>query len=517
MDTMFEIIIELIDHIREIGYVKFCHDCDQQKTKCGGHHELVHVISLAVKLYEKSNTRGCIISEKHRQLVSDWFHLKIKSLNMLNCCSVKQKEKAVTEFKNLHDATSAFQHLKNSSIVPTSFVEISIFMAKYECVVQRISVQSPNGSWEQLLARPFYDFDNCFANLHVISNILPATENCLCAVNHSRATQTLLRVAVDIFCISRFLQNNLDGRPHAGNIQRLLDEDKAVRTLLNAAQAINEVLHAYADDEILLSSIQLDFSLRSIHFIKNHLLLFDHHSAFIFTSLPELTKKEMDNEMELKLVALIAEYNHEYKDDISKMDALFQKCENLIEPPRLTSAMSDCTAFMGLMFKRLVDNERGNMHLQRIRQDDVYKVVHLKYLATKTRKISGNDLVYSNDESNIPQSYIRSMQVTEAFYRVGQGTKILSAALQAIFEANRYKMGQRALEAFTTDVLHICQRLGLQKQTVNLLLILGSLQMNEPDHFLVISNRSINLIQLASSITQHSTITLLGNCEFRQT
>lgn len=226
---------------------------------------------------------------------------------MLNCCFDKQKEKAVAEFKGLQDATSAFQHLRNSSIVPINFVEISFFMAKYECVVQKISAQSPNGQWEQLLTRPFFEFDTWFASLYAISDSLRATDNCLCDVNHSRATQRLLRVAVDIFRISQFLQNNLDGGPTARNVQRLLDEDKAVRTLLNAAKAVNEVLHAYAKDEISLSSVEFDFGLRSIHFIKNHLILFDHHSPFLFTSLAQFAEKEMENEMKLKLVALIAD------------------------------------------------------------------------------------------------------------------------------------------------------------------------------------------------------------------
>lgn len=162
------------------------------------------------------------------------------------------------------------------------------------------------------------------------------------------------------------------------------------------------------------------------------------------------------------------------------------------------SGKTDFHAFMGLMFKRLMNNERGTRHLRKIQYEYVYKVVYLK-------RISGTELVIAKDGYPIPQANIRSMQVTEAFYRAGYGTKMLSVALQAISEAVRNETGQSELIAFTTDVLHICQKLGLQKQTVNLLLIIGSLQINEPDHFRVISNRSVPN-RPVSFITEYSTI-----------
>lgn len=327
-------------------------------------------------------------------------------------------------------------------------------------------------------------------NLTMNNNLLPATYNyeCSCDVKYSKTTQKLMRVAIDIFGISRNLQWILEDPPTDRNFQQILDENEAVGTLLDAAQTINEVLHAYADDEISLSLVEFDFGLRSIHFIKNHLIHFDHLSSFLFTSLPKLITKRLNYEMKLKLVAVIAEYSHDYKSEIYDMNAFFEECEALLRFSEPTEANANCLAFMGLMFKRLAYNERGNKHLKRIYHENVYKVVYLKYLATKTGQLSAKDLVNSIDENHNPQNYIRSMQVTETFYRIGYGTKILSAALQAIFEAKQNETGQSELIAFITDVLHICQKLGLQKQTVNLLLKLGSLQLNEPDQFSVIYN-----------------------------
>lgn len=488
MDAIFQLIDCLVKEFSiQNEYVKFCDECKQQNMAYGGYHELADVISVAMK-FSKND-----INEKHRLQLSKWNTLRESCLNKLNCRkSEQQKKQAEIEMYRMQqmsliqsDTTSVIPHLNNSvSKEFGDFDEASILLTQNVCAIQKIIIDhSTNGQWENLLTQPFYEFGTWYASFNLTVKTMSAASNCSC---DSKTTHSLLKVAIDIFGISWKQQSILEGRPIGGNIERLLEEDNTVQVLTNAANIINDSLHAYVNNELTLSANEFDFCLRCIAFIKIHLILFDCYSSILFTSLPRIVAKPMNNDLKLKLATLLAEYSHEYNDELNEIRSFSQECEELMTNENVSDISAQtkliCSAFIGLMYKRSLENVRGTKLLNQFFNLRIYKVIYLEYLATKCIKISGNRLVNPDDPKHNAQQYIREIHVTEAFYRDETHVKILSASLQAISVAKMNSpldSDKTALIAFIVDVLPICERLGLQKQIVNLLLTLGSLQTDQ--------------------------------------
>lgn len=401
------------------------------------------------------------------------------------------------------------------------------------CLVEQLTTGcSSDVHWLDLLTKPFHALGSWYTNLDLNTNFLPIEHKCLCNVKHSGTTQTLVKVAIYLFGVSWKLQNNLKQfRLTNGNAQHIHDEHKAMETLLDAAKIINSLLGDYVDDVIPLETYEFDFCLRAISFIEDHLILFDYYNEFYtFWPLSGLIKKQLDNESKLKLATLLIEYSIEY-EKVGEMDEFFRECEDLHKNPNISISPKtklNFSACMGLKYKRLSDNVRGNEYLKPICNEAICKVVHLKYLATKRRKTEGMDLVKPEAKQLNPQAYIRSIQVTNTFYECDEDVKMVVAALQAISKAKVNSLteaNKSSVAKFITDVLNVCEQLGLRKQSVNLLLVLASYQMGEPHQFQVklISQLifAVTLFKIRSSLTVDSihhcnviTIFLssIGNC-----
>lgn len=550
---IFNLIEELFKQLEKCHEVKFCEECKPNNTESDTCHEFVDIVSLAVKLlFKMDQNQTNAIAEEQWKRVSRWIETKMVCLRKLNCKKAEQqKSQAESELRQMQDKkrrdkTSVFYHITIPSETLSGFEEMSEFILNHSCVVKKVNRQRADKQWRYLLRSPFYEFGSWYADLDLNNSLVLADDNCLCDDGeiHLKNTQILVKVAVDMFNISRKLQNNLKNPLTGSKIQRMLDEDEAGKTLEKTAKVIDDLLSEYVDHDHppSLDSDEIDFCLRAIDFIKVHLIIFKEES-FTFLSLPKLIKKRMDNECKLSVATLLTEYSSEYSDQVeykssdedsdngsdngsdkssdkdshinyitSPMGEFFDECEDLKKKPdNSPKTKLSSSAFMGLMYKRFGDNDRGNEYLKPIWNGATRKVVHLKYLATKFRKTEGKDLVKPEAEYLNPLAYIQSIGVTESFYQRNEEVKMLTAALQAICVAKEYfesEADKIALAEFITVVLGICQKLQLQKQTVNLLLILASIQREEPKRFEV--RFRLNFITKSLVINLH--ILSTANC-----
>lgn len=376
-------------------------------------------------------------------------------------------------------------------------------------LIEQLFLQSENSSKTNctckrfyfMLSQPFHQINAWYDGVKDTAGFSRVD----CPKNPGHAnTLLLLGCAAKIFNTNQALKSNLE-RVNSGSsgcsFEQVKKDKELIDGLKHAATDIEAILDSHAKGKKTLNSTEIDFCFRAIHFIKVRLNLLNFTFSHTFTSVIKLKEVLECDELKLKLATILAAFSNEYKNNEkwAVLEEFIDGCGESIKNSKVIAAADTIAAFelnYGLMLKRKQmkeGNEQGDILLQSYRTlPDVrpYQIIHLEYLATKENMISNS---YFEDKPEVfaqIQSYFESIQLTnEDSYQNENSWKLLSAQFQLIFAIDRYNLsanGTKKFHELLQQLLGLCRDFGLHYQTLNLLLIQGSFQLNEPQKLQVI-------------------------------
>lgn len=453
-----------------------------------------------------------------------------KILIQILCCyeeaTADRIEQRCIEFidrnsEHLDDFQTPVEYFRGQTVKPPKLPDvIEMTTVLHRCAVQwkTVPVRFLNRLIEQLLdepshckckrlqfllAQPFNQID-AWLEHEEIENF--ATGNC---VGHSKNINeqnavTLLRLAIDIFKISKTLQQlkcrNNENSLIGCTFERLKNENTLIATLRNAGKKIDEMLLSVTDKKhkMTLNEVQMAFCFRSIHFIKGRLTLFNGTSSYIFTSLHKLIEMPLRGILRMNLLIILAKFSNEYTEE--ENDKIMMELDNIIgsncEHPNTDDSeatIQNVPIYFALMLRRRTENGtengRANDLLSPILGTPYFQTVDLMYLGTKSAPISGDDLDKNSKYHETICSYIKSIELADDdLYRNRNKSKMMTAAVQFIFAVDAHNLsdaGRTTFNELIDHILNICKDFGLNYQIANLYLLQGSFQLNAPERLKV--------------------------------
>lgn len=404
--------------------------------------------------------------------------------------------------KRISTGSTSTRNKESSDIIAMSTIlhrcanQLENIPAKFnERLIKQILDESSNCMCKRLqfmLSQPFHAIGDWLNDAQEIVNF--PRSNCL-QHPHDVNTLKLLPHAIELFKSNRTMRLNLARNTNnltGCTFERVKNENILLEALMNAAKVIDKLLKSHASGVTALNSSEMEFCFRAIHFIKIRLNLFNFTMTYKFTSVIQLIDGiQLSDELKLKLAIILARFSNEYKNEEKweEVERFILDCGESVEEFNLNATektINDFKLSIGLLLKRKQtpeENKKASNVLMRFYGSLAIREVHLLYLATKKDLISHNYFETKQNVFEDIRSYIQSIELSDDdLCQNEKQLAVLSALLQLINAIDRYNLsaeGKGKFREMLQTLLNICKDLGLHYQTLNLLLIQGSFQLNE--------------------------------------
>lgn len=469
--------VELLDAVYSL------HDNDQMSDSNG-------ILMQLLRLYEQSAPdqkvrieKRCVEFLGRFRAHLDEFQTPSEYFKKMKCCGLtstrnKESPDIIAMSTVLHRCANQFED------IPAEF---------NERLIQQILDVSSNCMCKRLhfMLSPFHAIGDWLDDVQEIMSF--SRSNCL---QHPDDVNTLklLPHASELFKTNRTMRLNLARKINnltGCTFERVKNENMLLEALINAAKDIDELLESHAKRSTKLKTTEIEFCFRAIHFIKVRLNLFNFTMTYKFTSVIHMVDGiQLSDELKLKLAVILAKFCNEYKDEEKwgEVEKFILDCDKSVRESKLDATENTITAFklsLGLLLKRkqtLDGNEKASEVLRPFGTSLAVQELHLLYLATKQDLISGNYFETKKNSFEKIWSYIQPIELSEDLFQNEKPLAVLSAALQLLYVIDRYNLsaeGKVKFREMLQRLLNICNDLGLHYQTLNLLLIRGSYELNE--------------------------------------